>query len=86
MSKGGLPKHKKIKIFHRDKVCQICGIELHYPKGKGISNNTRRMLIHHIQPKFEGGTDGLYNLQARCSVCERKHHNIETKGERLLNG
>jgi len=85
MTKGSPSKTKKIKVFNRDKICQICGIELHFPKKSEISHNTRRMRIHHIRPKSEGGTDGLYNLEARCCVCERRHHNIETKGERDRN-
>lgn len=76
MSKGGLPIYKKEKIFKRSGgVCSICNHPIHYPKSKEIKLS-RRMVVHHIQPKSEGGKDGLYNLEARCSICERNHHKV----------
>lgn len=49
----------------RFSVCRLC-------------MRSQAVLVDHIRPKVQGGTDDEYNLQALCTRC----HNIKTGMER----
>ncbi len=42
------------RVIARDKGCVVCG-------------TPNDLQVHHIHPKAEGGTDELWNLEARCT-------------------
>ena len=79
LSKGGLPKWKKEKVFKLSGgKCAVCNYPLHYPKASEFKYSCR-MVVHHIKYKSNGGTDALDNLEARCKLCEREYHNNQKK-------
>jgi len=44
-------------VLARDRACVLCG-------------STQDLEVHHLVPKWQGGTDSLDNLEARCHL----HH------------
>ena len=65
--------------------CQDCGVEVLKDapkiKGKGyyMSGTSKRMVLHHIIPRDEGGTDESSNLIILCPKCHKRRH-IEMSG------
>ncbi|MBX3325169.1 MAG: HNH endonuclease [Nitrospira sp.] len=55
----------RAEYLKRFPVCRLC-------------THSKAVLVDHIRPKVQGGTDDEYNLQALCTRC----HNVKTGIER----
>ena len=55
----------RAEYLKRFPICRLC-------------MRSKAVLVDHIRPKMQGGTDDEYNLQPLCSRC----HNIKTGMER----
>ena len=58
-------KAARREIWERDKVCQLCG-------GAPLPN--RKLDVHHIIERRDGGTNELYNLIGYHHGCHTKVH------------
>jgi 5-methylcytosine-specific restriction endonuclease McrA len=67
-------RHKRLKVLQRDKfICQKCGVRL-YLNRTNPRKDREYGVCHHIVHRTDGGSDGLYNMVARCEPCERAEH------------
>lgn len=58
----------RMRVLHRDKVCAHCGATL-WQDGRPMKGAT----VHHVAPRWDGGTDDPDNLVA---VCAHPCHDI----------
>lgn len=58
-------RKKRAEFLQRFPICRLC-------------MRSRAVLVDHIRPKVDGGTDDEYNLQPLCTRC----HNIKTGKEK----
>jgi len=62
-------KKLRKQVIERDgNKCKVCG-------------KKRKLTVHHIKPRDEGGTNALNNLETLCQKC---HDEIEMGGEGIV--
>jgi len=73
--KGKMYKFENVKAYVRERdgyKCNICK-----SKGYGNSSNSKRLEVHHILERSNGGTNSPDNLITLCSDCHKKVHSKE---------
>lgn len=70
-------KRLRAKVLSRDnQTCQDCGYTVEVPAPRGV----KKLAVHHVVDRNEGGTDDPTNLITLCQACHIEAHRASKRG------